>query len=247
VSQQPIQAITFDFWRTLFFAKAGSRERFEARVHIIAAATGCSIETVRPVFEAVSKEFLRVHITEQRTPHPREAIPMLSQHLGRAIEPAAAARLVDEIAEAFRLYPPEMIPGALDAVRAAAEHIPVGVISDTGMTPGTEIRGLLDREGFSDHVYTFSFSDEVGVAKPQPAIFRHAASTLGVAPESILHIGDLEPTDVAGAINVGAHAGLFAGDNRRYVEGTRARHVFDSWPAFVAALPGLLAGPMASS
>ncbi len=245
--QQPVQAITFDFWRTLYFAKAGSRERFEARVRIIAATTGCAIETVTPAFEAVSKEFLRVHIAEQRTPHPREAIPMLSRHLGCSFEPAAAARLVDEIAEAFRRDPPEVIPGALDAVRAAARCVPVGVVSDTGMTPGTEIRALLEREGFAEHIQAFSFSDEVGVAKPQSAIFHHAASALRVAPGALLHIGDLEPTDVAGAINVGAHAGLFAGDNRRYMEGTRARHIFESWPGFIANLPSLLDGVVQDS
>ena len=106
-----IQAITFDFWRTLFYAKAGSRERFDARVRIIAAATGCPVERVTPAFESVSREFLRVHIAEQRTPHPREAIPMLSAHLDLAIDATRGKRLADEIAEAFRLHPPEMISG----------------------------------------------------------------------------------------------------------------------------------------
>lgn len=236
----PIHAITFDFWRTLYYAKTGARERFDARVQIISSATGVRPEVVAPVFESVSNEFLRVHITQQRTPHPREAIPMLAEGLRITIDPAEGDALADAICDVFADHPPEMIPGALDAVRAAAALVPVGLISDTGMTPGSAIRALLDREGFTDLFRVLSFSDEVGVAKPQPAIFHHAAHRLGVKPGAILHVGDLEPTDVAGALNVGAHAGLFVGDNNKYVDGTRAVHVFGSWKAFVEQLPGLV-------
>ena len=239
---KPIRAITFDFWRTLFFAKQRARERFDARVRCIVQETGCPPDAVATAFEAVSAEFLHVHIREQRTLHPRAAIPMLCRELKCAIDAPCAARIVDALAEAFRLHPPEPIPGALDAIRAAADRVPVGIVSDTGMTPGSELRALLDRSGFGDHVRAFSFSDEVGVAKPQSAIFHHAAAALGVEPGSILHIGDLEPTDIAGALNVGAHAALFAGDNRRYVDGTQARYVYHAWPEFAAALPALLSG-----
>jgi len=235
-----IQAITFDFWRTLFYASTGSQERFDGRVRAIAGATGLPVETVAPVFEEVSKEFLRIHIKQQRTPHPREAIPMLSRHFGREMDTAAGETLVEALSEVFAVHPPETIPGALEAVRAAAALLPVGLISDTGMTPGSAIHALLDREGFTKHFRAFSFSDEVGVAKPQSAIFRHAAVGLGVEPGAIFHIGDLEPTDIAGAINVGARAGLFAGDNRKYIDGTRAGYVFDSWNGFMEALPGII-------
>jgi putative hydrolase of the HAD superfamily len=237
---QHIEAITFDFWRTLFFASAGSRERFDARVRLIAEHTGLTPERVAPAFETVSGEFLRIHIVEQRTPHPREAIPMMSDRLGHRIDPAAGEALAEAIAGVFLTHPPGAIPGALDAVRAAAALVPVALVSDTGMTPGSPIRRLLEREGFADHIRVFAFSDEVGVAKPQAAIFHHAARGLGVPATSILHIGDLEPTDVAGALNVGAQAALFCGDNKRYAAGTRATHVFDSWPGFIDALPGLL-------
>jgi putative hydrolase of the HAD superfamily len=237
---QSIQAITFDFWRTLYYARTGSGERFDARVRIIAEATGLPAERVKPAFENVSREFLRVHITEQRTPHPRDAVPMLSELLDHQFDSRAARDLAGAIAGAFRLHPPEIIPGALEAVRAAADRVPVAIISDTSMSPGTEIRALLEREGFADYLRAFSFSDEIGVAKPQAAMFHHAANQLGVAPTALLHIGDLEPTDVGGALNVGARAGLFAGDNRRYMDGTRAEAVFEAWPEFVERLPRIL-------
>jgi putative hydrolase of the HAD superfamily len=236
-----IRAITFDFWRTLFYAHTGNKERKALRARTISALTGLSPEQIAPALKHVANEFLRVHITEQRTPQPEEALPLLAAQLGRTISADAAAPIVAAITDAFLAHPPAPIPGALEAVRAAAARVPVGIISDTGMTPGSRIRTLFEREGFAPHLRSFSFSDEVGVAKPQAAMFLHAAAGLGVEPEELLHIGDLEPTDVAGAINVGAFPALFAGDNARYVEGSRARRVFASWQEFMDALPELLA------
>lgn len=237
---QPIKAITFDFWRTLFYARAGSEDRRLARARAIGKHAGVAPEAAEPVFEAVSREFLRVHIAEQRTLSPLDAIPMIEESLAVTLSDEAAHDLAAELADAFLAHPPEAIRDALEAVEAAARRGPVGIVSDTGLTPGSRIRALLEREGFGGHVSAFAFSDEVGVAKPQAAMFHSVADQLGVAPEAILHIGDLEPTDVAGALNVRARAALFAGDNDRYVARTRADHVYAEWRGFIDDLPRLL-------
>ncbi len=236
----PIRAITFDFWRTLFFASSKSKERKALRVRRLSALLGLPEEAIVPAFKHVSNEFMRVHIMEQRTPPPADAVPMLCAQLGVPVPADKSGALLVAITDTFDDHPPDSIPGALEAVRAAAQRVPVGLISDTGLTPGTRLRALLEREGFAPHFKSYSFSDEVGVAKPQAAMFHHAAHGLGVAPHELLHIGDLEPTDVAGAINVGAFPALFAGDNTRYIEGSRARRVFHSWQEFIDALPGLI-------
>jgi FMN phosphatase YigB (HAD superfamily) len=72
-------------------------------------------------------------------------------------------------------------------------------------------------------------------------MFTTVADALGVATEGILHIGDLEPTDVIGAHGVGARAALFAGANDKYLEDTTADHTFTGWDAFIDVLPDLLA------
>jgi len=238
----PIRAITFDFWRTLFYASSKSQERKGLRVQRLSHLLGLPVEEIAPAFKQVSHEFMRVHIMEQRTPPPADAVPMLCEKLGIPLPAHQFDALLAAITDTFDEHPPASIPGALDAVRAAAAHVPTGLISDTGLTPGSRIRALLEREGFAPHFSSLSFSDEVGVAKPQAAMFHHAAAGLRVATHELLHIGDLEPTDVAGAINVGAFPALFAGDNTRYIEGTRARRVFRSWQEFIDALPELIAG-----
>ena len=42
-------------------------------------------------------------------------------------------------------------------------------------------------------------SEEVGLVKPDPAIFAHALAPLGARAEAALHIGDMRSQDVAGA------------------------------------------------
>ena len=42
-------------------------------------------------------------------------------------------------------------------------------------------------------------SEEVGLVKPDPAIFAHAIAPLGALPEAALHIGDMRSQDIAGA------------------------------------------------
>lgn len=46
----------------------------------------------------------------------------------------------------------------------------------------------------------------VGAPKPQPRIFHVACEHLGLAPEAVLHVGDDQALDVAGAHRAGMHA-----------------------------------------
>jgi HAD superfamily hydrolase (TIGR01549 family) len=47
-------------------------------------------------------------------------------------------------------------------------------------------------------------SGEVGAAKPDPAVFRHALELLGARPDRTLHVGDSE-ADADGARAAGMH------------------------------------------
>jgi putative hydrolase of the HAD superfamily len=53
-----------------------------------------------------------------------------------------------------------------------------------------------------------SVSAQVGVGKPDPAIFHDALARLGVAPGAALHCGDLPHTDCLGARRAGVRAVL---------------------------------------
>lgn len=234
----PIRAITFDFWRTLF-RNTRREERHRVRVDAIAAVTGLPFEQADAAMTDAMNTFLHTHIHEQRTLGPRDALRMLEETLRHRFNAAAADHLDEIFATTILQFPPEPIEGALDAVRAAAEHGPIALISDSGISPGASLRKLLERHGFAEYFQVCVFSDEVGVAKPQAAMFHCAAAGIGTNLDAILHIGDLEPTDILGAMNCGARAALFAGDNDRFLGRTKAHHTFTAWATFCEKLPQL--------
>jgi HAD superfamily hydrolase (TIGR01509 family) len=92
--------------------------------------------------------------------------------------------------DALRFAP---LPGAVEAVgRLRAHGLALAVVSNWDET----LPERLDVFG----VGTIVSSAEVGVPKPDPAIFRLALERLGVRPERALHIGD------SAADEQGAHA-----------------------------------------
>jgi len=107
---RPFRAITFDFWRTLFDAQTNLHERRAARVRVIAEITGMPPERVTPAFTDVAREFLRIHIAEQRTPAAREAIPMLEERLEVVIDEERRETMVRKMADVFLAYPPAAWP-----------------------------------------------------------------------------------------------------------------------------------------
>lgn len=230
------QAITFDFWRTLF-RDARSVERQELRIDAFMRLTGVSEAATREAFTIWPSEFSRVHMEEQRTLTPQDAVHMTCVAVGIELDLEKKDELAEIFASAILRYPAEPIDGALEAVRAAAARRPVGIISDTAISPGRCLRVLLDRHGFTPLLRAATFSDEVGVAKPQAPMFEQTADALGVPVDALLHIGDLEPTDIAGVHGVGGIAALYGGDNARFVGNTRAEYTVVSWGEFMERLP----------
>jgi putative hydrolase of the HAD superfamily len=60
-------------------------------------------------------------------------------------------------------------------------------------------------------VDAFTHSFEVGVEKPDPAIFRHAADAIGTRPAETLMVGD-HPVADAGALKAGLRFHLLSAD-----------------------------------
>ena len=107
----------------------------------------------------------------------------------------------------------EVLPGAADGLAdIAATGVPIVIVSNAdgtvaevlastgllqvGPGPGVAVRAIID-------------SGVVGVAKPDPAIFRHALDAVGASPERTLHVGDAYHYDVGGARAAGIRPVLF--------------------------------------
>lgn len=237
-SSMAVRAITFDFWGTLF-RDANGTERHQHRVAALVRMAGLEETVADTTLRDIMAFFLQMHIETQHTLTPRDAVQLACARHGVVLADQDAYQLAEIFGNAILEFPPCPIENALTAVKAAAEQFPVGLISDTGFSPGRNLRVLLEKEGFLSYFDALTFSDETGVAKPQPFMFESTAATLGVAPYELLHIGDLEPTDIVGAHQVHSLAGLFTAVNDRYAVTSRADMILPTWERFIELLPEL--------
>jgi putative hydrolase of the HAD superfamily len=138
------------------------------------------------------------------------------------------AALTREFEEASLTIGVDAVEGAAETMRALREaNVSVGLVCDTGLTPGRVVRDLLTDVGLVEYLETLCFSDEVGVPKPGNEIFAKALAELGVRPPEALHVGDLKRTDIAGARDIGMRGVRFRGihdDRSDYLE---AENVID--------------------
>ena len=114
----------------------------------------------------------------------------------------------------FRAYPE--VPGVLARLRAGGARL--AVVSNWDVS----LHDVLERTGLRPLVDAVVISAELGVAKPDPAIFRAALDRLGAGPDGALHVGDSLEDDVAGARAAGLDAVLVARNGAPAPEGVRA-------------------------
>ena len=114
----------------------------------------------------------------------------------------------------FRAYPE--VPGVLARLRDGGARL--AVVSNWDVS----LHDVLERTGLRPLVDAVVISAELGVAKPDPAIFRAALERLGATADGALHVGDSLEDDVAGARAAGLEAVLVARNGAPAPEGVRA-------------------------
>ncbi len=85
----------------------------------------------------------------------------------------------------------------------ARASIPLALITNGASDTQREVVRTL---GIEQRFGAVVISGEVGIAKPDPAVFAIAIDRLGVEPQHVWHVGDMLRTDVAGARAAGLMA-----------------------------------------
>jgi HAD superfamily hydrolase (TIGR01549 family) len=207
VSTGPLDAVTFDYWNTLVYEERGHLRgiRLASFAGLLEEA-GFAVERelLDAIFEASSQRFSAAWVANQQYDAVVAAEEMV-ESLGFGIPAAVRADLIDAFTsagEVAELHTTEHVRECLETLRAAG--VRVGIICDVGLTPSRQLRDHLSRHGLLGHFDYWSFSDEVGVYKPDRRIFEHALAGLGGPdPARVAHIGDMRRTDVAGARGMG--------------------------------------------
>jgi putative hydrolase of the HAD superfamily len=133
------------------------------------------------------------------------------------------------------------IDGVREALHAlAALSVRLAVVSNADGTVEQQLRDDgIGQVGPGDGVELAVVLDSrvVGVAKPDPAIFRLALDAMGVEPQHTLHIGDTPAADVEGARAAGIHPVLVDPfDHHADLDCVRVRHL-DDVVALLSSMP----------
>ena len=233
-----LQAITFDFWGTLYQNAYARDERLHLLENVLARHAQprpwTDLEAAYRHAGAVWEHTWREEHRSLTTEHwLREMLVFLKV----ALPDDALTGLCRPIEEIYlRGDEPRPVPGVADVLPRLARRYRLGLISDTGLTPGRILREILRRDGLLPHFRALTFSDETGAAKPLPEQFLRTLAVLEARPEQAAHVGDLPETDLAGARAVGMKAVLFLGVSQRQDGRALADGVFEEY----GELEGLL-------
>ena len=211
-----IEAISLDFWNTLFVEERGGFAFYAARRHqLLANATRqygrFTDEQIASACRAEAESHYHIWRHEHRTLTARQRLSRILGFLGANLSSEQLDDLSGAYEEGILERPPVLVDGARAALEKLSTRYKLGIISDVGFSPGRVLRRVLDDSGVLPAFDSLVFSDEAGCSKPHLEVFKQTATRLGAEPECIAHIGDLEHTDIVGAKAAGYRAIRFAG------------------------------------
>ena len=246
-----IRAITFDLWDTVFIDDSDEPKRkaqglapkpVERRnlvQQFLARHKPIARDLIDLAYDTTDAAFHQVWYGQNVTWTVRQRLSVLLEGLKYNLpkpEFDELVRLHEEMELAVR---PDLAPEVAKTLSSLQGKYKMGVISDAIFSPGRALRQLLADYDILKYFSSFIFSDEIGCAKPNAALFEAAAEDLGVKPAEIVHIGDRELKDIDGPHAVGARAVLCTVVKDRCSENTKADAICNNFPDLPAILDKL--------
>jgi putative hydrolase of the HAD superfamily len=203
-----IDTVTLDLWNTLFVEKDYSRWRLEYLEEVLREqGFDREPEEVRRAYVASNDHAWRVWELENHRHLPvEERLDHLLSEIRVDLPLETRSKIISKFQEVIWNDLPPLTEGAMETLEALEPSYRLGIISDSGITPGCVTREVLRNRGILDFFASTVFSDEVGLCKPHEAMFMAALRKLDAEPSEAVHVGDLLRTDVAGAKAMGMKA-----------------------------------------
>lgn len=211
-----IAAVTFDLWDTLIQEHPGGSDKVAAlRIDRICKYLNDKgmVHSKAEVASAyrMSGDFLEMTWSKRRDMPVRDQVLFILASIDSKLTGKLNEADLQSI-EKFYSYsildhPPALLPGAREALKAVrSKGYRMGLISNTGRTPGSVLRVLMGNMGILDYFDATTFSNEIMVRKPSEGAFAFTLEKLKVVPKAAVHVGDDPESDVAGAKRAGMRA-----------------------------------------
>jgi putative hydrolase of the HAD superfamily len=209
-----LKAVAFDLWETLItdtpeLSRQQERLRLTRTEEILAAHGHAALaERIEHAYRALWHRCHDLYWSmDLDVPCRRQIEHFLDELQLDVRDEAMLEALEDAYAGAALDILPRTVDGAEELLAELQRRgLRVGLISNTGRTPGSVLRAILEKLGLAQHIDVMVFSNEHGHCKPQPSIFEELRRGLGVAYEEMLFVGDNLYVDVHGAQQRGMRA-----------------------------------------
>jgi len=209
-----LKAIAFDLWETLITNPPDlTHTHKQVRLQRMSKVLGHPIEKLEGPYGEIWHRCQELYWSRDKDIPCRTQIEHFLESMQLELDEPALQALEEAYAFAILDFLPELIPGALDVVRALKSRgYRLGLISNTGRTPGYALRAILERLGLRFDAMVFS--NEHGECKPQRSIFEALRGALEVEFDEMLFVGDNLYVDVHGAQKCGMTAVHFVPPRR---------------------------------
>ena len=192
-----VKAVFLDFGGTLAYGGIDWDEYHRA-VRVLLASLGYNIEPKR------LKKAIGASLQELRR-HRAKGLEMTNEEIyGAAIRRVgipADDETLKMIHDAFKKhYISTFYPCTEDTLKKLAERYKLALISNT---MSDQPREMLEETGLDSLFEIIICSRDLGIRKPNSAIFKYVMDEVGVLPGETVHVGDSVEADMEGASNFG--------------------------------------------
>ena len=203
-----IDAITFDLWQTLIIddrelGRARTQRRLEGAIEALTdAGYDYSLDHLREAYRSCFRACRVIHHDEKDVTFDEQVnmfIDFIDEGLSSRLDGDVVERITYWYAESFFDFPPRVDEEAYGCLEELSRQgYKLGMISNTGMTPGRLFRRYLAQHDLLDFFQVLTFSDEVKLSKPSIEMFHTTLDALGTTPDRAVHLGDHIANDIHG-------------------------------------------------
>ncbi len=212
-----MKAVSFDLWGTIihespFQIRVTDYLRVSRLRRLLAqAGYPVGVEILRRAYHETWRRCEALWSTNKDIPTFEQVTMLLSlirSELPNELDETVLGTLEAAYVDPVFVAPPALDPDAewlLSDLKKAG--VKIGLICNTGRTPGWALRRLLRAFGIEGYFTAMLFSNEEGIRKPSPQVFLRLLERLGaIEPSQAVHVGDDPTTDIPGAVGIGMGA-----------------------------------------
>jgi putative hydrolase of the HAD superfamily len=207
-----IKAVTLDLWQTLLLeTPEQSSQRSAIRMNALSrqlSEFGIDVPAVQLASKLQELDsWLSGYWELNKEVHSVDQIAFLVKRAASSqpkLKRWQLFKLCDVVSRTVFELPPLLNPEAKETLQRLKESgIMIGLISNVGMTSGLTLRELLQKNGVQSFFDAQTFSDEIGVRKPNSLVFHITLQQMKSEPQEAVHVGDDLIADFWGAKMVG--------------------------------------------